>query len=152
MQREDLELPDRESSSTTQTRRADARQEPAAESLLVPTTKTAQTVILISSFLTIVLTIGLNQTYGVFLQSYLNPNPSDEPFLPPSQVRSEALLAFVGTIGSGLTWGGSILVNPLMARCRDPRWITLAGSVLIGLGYTLAGSARSVCVPHGEMI
>lgn len=151
MQRHDIELPHRESISTTSTQPADASHESAAESLLVPVTKTTQTVILISSFLTIVLTIGLNQTYGVFLQSYLNPEPTDEPFLPPSQLQSEALLAFVGTIGSGLTWGGSIFVNPLLAR-YDPRWITLAGAVLIGLGYTLAGSARTVCPSLAKVV
>jgi len=53
-------------------------------------------------------------------------------------------MAFVGTLGAGLTWGGSIFVNPLMARVKDPRKLTLAGATLIGLGYVLAGSSHNI--------
>ncbi|KAL9618535.1 MAG: hypothetical protein Q9160_006791 [Pyrenula sp. 1 TL-2023] len=140
----DVELNSLEPNAAIPEQHDDASNESVAESLFVPVTKTAQLIVIISSFLIIVITIGLNQTYGVFLEYYLNPTPGDEDFLPPSQGQSEALLAFIGTIGQGLTWGGSIFVNPLMARCRDLRRITLAGAVLLGMGYTLAGSARSV--------
>jgi hypothetical protein len=59
-------------------------------------------------------------------------------------VSSKALLAFVGTMGTGLTWGGSIFVNPIMARVKDPRWITAVGAVLIFLGYLLASFSHKV--------
>lgn len=147
MQRADIELRSCDSNTAAFERHDDANNESAAESLSVPVSKTSQMTVIISSFLVIVITIGLNQTYGVFLEYYLNPKAGDEDFLPSSQEQSEALLAFIGTIGQGLTWGGSIFVNPIMARCRDLRWITLTGAVLIGMGYTLAGSARSVRCP-----
>ena len=36
--------------------------------------------------------------------------------LPPSTSKDSALVALVGTLGYGLTWAGSIVVNPVMAR------------------------------------
>jgi hypothetical protein len=90
-------------------------------------------------------TIGLNQAYGVFLNYYLTDGSSEkDPFLPKSEVSSKAMLAFVGTLAAGLTWGGSIFVNPIMARSKDPRRITGAGAVLIGAGYVLASFCHKV--------
>ena len=101
--------------------------------------------ILTCAFLDVFITIGINQAYGVFLTYYLDPvNNEREAFLPPEQLKSKALLAFVGTLGAGLTWGGSIFVNPLMARVKDPRKITFVGAMLIGLGYVLAGFSHNV--------
>lgn len=110
---------------------------------LLPTTKVRQLTVLISSFLTVFLTIGLNQAYGVFLGYYVDPNPR-EPFLPLSQTENTAVVAFVGTLGAGLTWAGSIFVNPLMSRTEDFRYITVAGACLISSGYILAGSCNQV--------
>src|SRR5271156_1574041 len=116
-----------------------------AQSALLPVSRSRQLSILLCSFFVVFITIGLNQSYGVFLTYYLDPvNNEREAFLPANQLNSKALIAFVGTLGAGLTWGGSIFVNPLMARVQDPRRITLAGAALIGLGYVLAGFSHNV--------
>ena len=112
---------------------------------LQPVIRRRQISVLLASFFSVFLTIGLNQAYGVFLVYYLTTgsSPSD-PFLPKSETQSRALLAFVGTLGAGLTWAGSIVVNPLMARVKDPRRITATGAVLISLGYILASFCSRV--------
>lgn len=119
-----------------------------AQPAMLPVSRQRQFSILICSFFTVFITIGMNQSYGVFLTYYLDPvNNEREAFLPANQLNSKALIAFVGTLGAGLTWGGSIFVNPLMARVQDPRRITLAGAALIGLGYVLAGFSHNVGCP-----
>jgi MFS family permease len=116
-----------------------------AQPAMLPVSRQRQFTILICSFFAVFITIGMNQSYGVFLTYYLDPvNNEREAFLPANQLNSKALIAFVGTLGAGLTWGGSIFVNPLMARVRDPRRITLTGAALICLGYVLAGFSRNV--------
>ena len=116
-----------------------------AQPAMRPVSRKRQTSILLCAFLDVVVTIGLNQAYGVFLNYYLGDGSSGkDPFLPKSEVSSKAMVAFVGTLAAGLTWGGSIFVNPLMARSKDPRWITGAGALLIGLGYVLASFCHKV--------
>lgn len=105
-----------------------------------PTVK-KQALVLISSFLMIFQTIGINQTYGVFQEFYTSSPGSP---LPVEQARNRAAVAFVGTLGAGLTWGGSIFVNPLVSRTKDVRWITGLGSVGMGLGLILAGESKNV--------
>ena len=108
---------------------------------LPPVTKRQQITVLLSSFLTVCITIGFNQSYGVFQSYYI----SDESnFLPPYQAKNSALVAFVGTLGAGLTWGGSVIVNPLMARSRDPRVIPIVGVLLMSLGFGLASLSTKV--------
>lgn len=51
---------------------------------------------------------------------------------------NKALVAFVGTLGAGLTWSGSIFVNPLMSRAPSLQHISLAGAVLMTVAYALA--------------
>ena len=68
---------------------------------------------------------------------------SPETIIPPSQATSRAFIAFVGTLGAGLTWGGSIYVNPLMARVKTFKPITIAGASLMSLGYFLASFSTS---------
>ena len=136
---QDIELRDQEPPITT-------------TSSLLPVTRTRQITILISSFLTCALTIGVNQAYGVFLDYYINPAVSSrEQFLPQAQAENKALVAFVGTLGAGLTWAGSIVVNPMMAslskRGVSFKPITIAGAVLLSLGYLLAGSCSQVFSP-----
>lgn len=53
-------------------------------------------------------------------------------------------MSFVGTIGTGLTWGGSIYVNPLIARSKNVSFVMLSGVVLMSLGIFLAGFATKV--------
>ena len=130
---------------------------------------------LLSAFLAICLTIGYNQCYGVFQEYYLSP--SQELLVPAPSSMTEppsAELAFVGTLGSGLTWAGSIFVNPLISRidyfasmpsaapstgapqsrsrrawhqllCRlASRHITILGAALMSLGFLLASFGRTV--------
>lgn len=118
-----------------------------AQVAMRPVTRKQQTSILICAFFDVFVTIGLNQAYGVFLSYYLSEGSSEkDPFLPKSEVSSKAMVAFVGTMAAGLTWGGSIFVNPIMARTKDPRYITGAGAILVGLGYVLASFSHRVCM------
>lgn len=120
---------------------------PAVE--LRPTTRRRQILILISSFLTIYIVVGFNQSYGIF-QGYYTSDTQD--MLPKSARNEGALIAFVGTLGSGLTWGGSIVVNPLLARVEGEnlmglegrRWITTMGVLLMSLGFGLASLSTQV--------
>lgn len=116
-----------------------------AQPAMLPVSRQRQLSILICAFFDVFITIGMNQAYGVFLNYYLDPVHHEHgTFLPPEQLKSKALIAFVGTLGAGLTWGGSIFVNPLMARVKDPSRITLVGAAFIGLGYVLASFSRNV--------
>lgn len=108
---------------------------------LLPVTQRRQVLILLSSFLTICITIGFNQSYGVF-QSYYNS--SEQDMLSPEAQSQGALIAFVGTLGAGLTWGGSIVVNPLMARVTDVRVLTVTGVVCMSAGFGLASLGTQV--------
>nr|KMM71133.1 hypothetical protein CPAG_07440 [Coccidioides posadasii RMSCC 3488] len=107
--------------------------------VLAPTTRKTQLVVLISSFLTVIMTIGPNLSYGVFQEYYVTNSGT---LLPPSEAKNRGAVALVGTVGAGLTWAGSIFVNPLMTRVRGNanRNITLAGCFLMSLAYGLAGS------------
>lgn len=123
-----------------------------AQPAMRPVSRKRQTSILLCAFLDVFVTIGLNQAYGVFLNYYLTDGSSEkDPFLPKSEVSSKAMLAFVGTVGAGLTWAGSIFVNPIMARSKDPRWITGSGAIFISAAYVIAsfchkvGGLRLVC-------
>lgn len=106
-----------------------------------PPTRRKQALVLVSAFLMIFQTVGINQTYGVFQEFYTT---SPASFLPETQANNRAAVAFVGTLGAGLTWGGSIFVNPLVSRTEDVRWITGLGSVGMSLGLILAGESRNV--------
>ena len=110
---------------------------------LSPITRQRQILVLISAFLTIVVTIGFNQAYGVFQSYYIS---SSQTMLPKSTSQDSALVAFVGTLGYGLTWGGSILVNPLMARLgvKGTRWLGVAGVLGMSAGFGLASFSTQV--------
>jgi MFS family permease len=119
-----------------------------AQPAMLPVSRQRQFSILICAFFDVFITIGMNQAYGVFLTYYLDPvNNEREAFLAPEQLSNKALVAFVGTLGAGLTWAGSIFVNPLMTRVKDPRKLTLVGAALIGLGYVLASFSHNVGCP-----
>ncbi|RDW65273.1 hypothetical protein BP5796_09965 [Coleophoma crateriformis] len=115
--------------------------EAAVSHLILPVTRQKQIVVLISSFLTIFVTIGLNQSYGVFQSFYVS---SKDGILPSSQSANNAILAFVGTLGAGLTWAGGIFVNPWMARVNNLKWITVPGVLLMSLGFGLASISTQV--------
>ncbi|KIX02085.1 uncharacterized protein Z518_08024 [Rhinocladiella mackenziei CBS 650.93] len=116
-----------------------------AQPAMRPVSRKRQTSILFCAFFDVFITIGFNQAYGVFLNYYLADGSSaKDPFLPKSEVSNKAMMAFVGTLAAGLTWGGSIFVNPIMARSKDPRWITGTGAVFVGAGYILASFCHRV--------
>lgn len=103
--------------------------------------------VLLASFFSVFLTIGLNQSYGVFVAYYASTGSDPDgpdPFLPPSAADDKAMLAFIGTLGAGLTWAGSIVVNPIMARVKDPRYITAAGAGMMGGAYLMASGCSKV--------
>ena len=141
MQRESIQLEGGDDESTLERMVTPQNVQPAMR----PVSRKRQTIILFCAFFDVFVTIGLNQAYGVFLNYYLADGSSGkDPFLPKSEVSSKAMLAFVGTLAAGLTWGGSIFVNPIMARSKDPRWITGAGAILLGAGYVLASFCHRV--------
>ena len=126
-----------------------------------------QAAVLLSAFVTIALTIGYNQCFGVFQEYYLS---SSQDVLVPSPFEQTssptALLAFVGTLCYGLTWAGGILVNPVIARIEHGTWasttpssrlwrrrilrlltqraITISGVLMMCAGFTLASFSRSI--------
>ena len=93
------------------------------------------------AFLAVFQTIGPNLSYGVFQNFYV---ASNKTILPPGQAANRGSVAFVGTLGAGLTWGGSIYVNPLMARSKSPRWTAIPGAILMSLGFLLASWSTQV--------
>ena len=111
---------------------------------LRPLTKRVQAGVLISSFLTICITIGFNQSYGVFQRAYVS---NDDGFWPADQAANGALVAFVGTLGTGLTWACSVFVNPWMERVSNTRYITVLGVLLMSLGFGLASLSTQVRTP-----
>lgn len=128
---------------------------------MVPITRSRQILVLLSSFVVVFLTIGandfpclidqfadispgINQAYGIFQSHYTNAITGPGDVLTPSQARSTALVAFIGTLAAGLTWGGSIFVNPLMSRISDYRKITGAGVLCMFTGYALASLSTSI--------
>lgn len=113
--------------------------------LLAPTTRRRQIAVLICGFLTVVMTIGPNFAYGVFQEYYVTDSAS---ILPPKDAQNRGVVALVGTLAAGLTWGGSIFVNPLMSRLpgNANKKIATVGCVLMSLGYCLAGSSYAVSV------
>ncbi|KAI1143631.1 major facilitator superfamily domain-containing protein [Hypoxylon sp. FL0543] len=148
------------------TRRTDSP-DPTPAPVLPPISRKKQTAVLFSAFMTIVLTIGYNQCFGVFQQYYLS---SSQDVLVPSPASQDspptALLAFVGTLCYGLTWAGGILVNPVISRIEHgtwapttpssrlwrrrilrlltPRAITISGVLMMSAGLTLASVSRSI--------
>lgn len=96
---------------------------------LPPISRKKQAAVLLSAFVIIALTIGYNQCFGVFQEYYLSSSQDVLVPSPASQVSPPvALLAFVGTLCYGLTWGGGILVNPVIARIEHGTWVPTAPS------------------------
>ncbi|KAI0066396.1 monocarboxylate transporter [Artomyces pyxidatus] len=96
-------------------------------------TRTYQALLLLSGFMMTFQTIGINQCYGIFQEFYTSSesNISSGP-------GNEALVSLVGTIGSGLTWSGSIFVSPLISVVPNLKVITLTGVLIMSLGIILA--------------
>ncbi|EPQ60098.1 MFS general substrate transporter [Gloeophyllum trabeum ATCC 11539] len=77
--------------------------------------------------------IGINSIYGIFQEMYTSPRSTVK-----DAIGQDAFVSLVGSIGTGLTWSGGIVVNPLIARTKDVRWITVSGVVIMSLGLILA--------------
>jgi MFS family permease len=109
---------------------------------LHPTTPRRQLLVLLSSFLTICITIGLNQSYGVFQSYYTSPSQT----MLPISTSSSALTAFIGTLGSGLTWSGSLLINPILAwlNVQGTKVLCVTGILFMSLGLGLASLCSQV--------
>ena len=54
-------------------------------------------------------------------------------------------MSLVGAIAYGLTYGGSIFVNPLVMKVERIKFVTLSGAIVMGLGLFLAGFCTRVC-------
>lgn len=69
--------------------------------------------------------------------------------LPKDTSNDSAFVAFVGTLGAGLTWGGSIFVNPIIARLgtKGTRGISVLGVIFMSLGFGLASLGTKVELP-----
>ncbi|ROV89514.1 hypothetical protein VSDG_08496 [Cytospora chrysosperma] len=136
-------------------------------SALPPITRKKQAAVLFSAFMTIALTIGYNQCFGVFQEYYLSSSQNILVPSPASQATPPtALLAFVGTLCYGLTWAGGILVNPVVSRIEHgtwipttpstrlwrrkllrlltPRTITISGVLMVSVGFALASLCSSI--------
>ena len=134
---------------------------------LPPISRKKQAAVLSSAFVTIALTIGYNQCFGVFQEYYLSSSQDVLVPSPASQASPPtALLAFVGSLCYGLTWAGGILVNPVISRIEHgnwsptapstrlwrrrilcllaPRTITISGVLITSAGFMLASVSSSV--------
>lgn len=134
---------------------------------LPPISRKKQAAVLFSAFVTIALTIGYNQCFGVFQEYYLSS--SQDVLMPSPAVQVSpptALLAFVGSLCYGLTWAGGILVNPAISRIEHgnwgpttpstrlwrrrvlrlltPRTITISGVLIMSAGFSLASFSSSI--------
>lgn len=135
---------------------------------LPPISRKKQATVLLSAFVTIALTVGYNQCFGVFQEYYLSS--AQDVLVPPPASQSPpptAVLAFVGTLCYGLTWSGGIVVNPVISRIEYGTWaapatrptrrwrrqalrllttrtITISGVTMIAVGFTLASFCHSI--------
>lgn len=68
----------------------------------------------------------------------------------------DALVSLVGSIATGLTWGGSIFVNPMIIRVYNVKLVTMTGVFLMSLGLFTASYSTEVsvicCVDLKEVI
>ncbi|KAJ7221791.1 major facilitator superfamily domain-containing protein [Mycena haematopus] len=98
-----------------------------------------QILLLLSGFMMIFQIIGINGVFGIFKDFY-----TSEQSTIPSARGNDAVVALVGTIGSGLTWSGGVFVNPLLARIESVKLITFAGAAIMSLGLLLASFSSSL--------
>jgi hypothetical protein len=56
----------------------------------------------------------------------------------------DALVSLVGSIATGLTWSGSIFVNPMISKFQNVKLITLTGVFIMSLGLFLASYSTKV--------
>ncbi|KAK6071359.1 MFS monocarboxylate [Seiridium cupressi] len=153
-QAQTIELPARAADSPPDASESELTPAPG----LPPVSRRKQAVVLASAFVATGLTIGYNQTFGVFQEYYLSPSQDVlVPSLASQATPPTALLAFVGTLCYGLTWAGGIIVNPIMSRIEHGTWkgitpssglwrrsITVFGVLLVAVGFTLASFSTTL--------
>ncbi|KAJ4465447.1 MFS general substrate transporter [Lentinula aciculospora] len=107
--------------------------------LLTPPTKTYQAMLLLAGSMMIFHVIGINQVFGIFQEFYT---------LSRSNIKDaqgqDALVSLVGSIGAGLTWSGSVFMNPLIARIDNVKLVTFSGAFIMSLGLALASFATRI--------
>ncbi|KAL0950252.1 hypothetical protein HGRIS_010236 [Hohenbuehelia grisea] len=101
--------------------------------IAAPPTRQYQALLLLTGFLMTFHVIGINSVYGIFQEFYT----SKETNIVDGRGQ-DALISLVGTIGSGLTWSGSIFVNPLIARTDHVKVITFIGALIMSIGLFAA--------------
>jgi MFS family permease len=84
-------------------------------------------------------TIGMNQSFGVFEDYYTS---LDSPIVDARE--QYAMVSLVGTIGSGLTWSGSIFVCMIISSGCDLRLMCLSGATVMSLGLLLSSFATEL--------
>ncbi|KAJ7133147.1 major facilitator superfamily domain-containing protein [Mycena epipterygia] len=104
-----------------------------------PPTRRYQALLLLSGFMMIFQIIGINSVFGIFQDFYT----SEESNIPSAR-GNDAVVALVGTIGSGLTWSGGIFVNPILARVNSVKLVTFVGAAIMSLGLLLASFSSSL--------
>ncbi|KAI0673848.1 MFS general substrate transporter [Trametes maxima] len=95
--------------------------------------QTYQCLLVFAGFMMTFHVIGINSIYGLFQEFYTSPESNIK-----GAVGQDALVSLVGTIGSGLTWSGSIYVNPMIRRFDNVKLISLAGAFIMSLGIFTA--------------
>ncbi|KIK62282.1 hypothetical protein GYMLUDRAFT_165254 [Collybiopsis luxurians FD-317 M1] len=83
--------------------------------------------------------IGINQVFGIFQEFYTSSRSNIN-----DGEGQDALVSLVGSIGSGLTWSGSIFMNPLIARVENVKLVTFLGAFIMSLGLVLASFATRI--------
>ncbi|KIM82234.1 hypothetical protein PILCRDRAFT_820618 [Piloderma croceum F 1598] len=102
-------------------------------------TRRYQIMLLLSGFFMTFHVIGINFIYGVFQDFYTSPQSN----IKDAQGQ-DALVSLVGSIATGLTWSGSIFVNPMIARFQNVKLITLSGAFIMSLGLFLASYSTKI--------
>lgn len=148
-------------SSAPQSVRATTPSEHASQDAHWRPSRSYQAMLLAAGFAMIFHVIGINSIYGIFQASrpgYPSCHTltgeslwsssqefytSDASNISDAKGR-DALVSFVGTIGTGLTWSGSIFVNPLIARVKHLQLVMLSGVFIMSLGIFLASFSTKV--------
>ncbi|KAI0778864.1 MFS general substrate transporter [Trametes elegans] len=92
-----------------------------------------QCLLVFSGFMMTFHVIGINSIYGIFQEFYTSPATNIK-----GAEGQDALVSLVGTIGSGLTWSGSIFVNPMIRRTENVKLISMTGAFIMSVGIFTA--------------
>ncbi|KAI0640143.1 MFS general substrate transporter [Trametes polyzona] len=95
--------------------------------------QTYQCLLVFAGFMMTFHVIGINSIYGLFQEFYTSPETNIR-----NAQGQDALVSLVGTIGGGLTWSGSIFVNPMIRRIDNVKLISVAGAFIMSVGIFLA--------------